>query len=136
MAIRNLAADIYLNTQTGKTDVPYPSKTELVRAIMASMCEAAAGTIASATGASTDVVLPFDPAVVFVWDLTKLSLNIKLPTQPTDVAIQIILAAASVAGCITLGTLKFTIGTNANINSAADVLHWCAFGFRGNTGTT
>lgn len=134
MGMRQTAADIALNVPPGKNDVPYPSKLELVRLLLAKNCECVAGKIAAATGAAMDVATPFDPAFVIVWDATTAALWLKFPSLPDDDSVVIDTAAAGdAAGGITLGTLKFTIGTDAKINALNDVLHWVAFGFRGDT---
>lgn len=134
--MRNLAADAALNVPPGKNDVPYATKLELVRSILGSMCEGAAGKY-TGTGASLDIATPFDPAVVFIWDVTQACLGIKFPTLADDDTLLIdTLAVQDTAGGITLGTLKFNVGTEAKLNTTSDVCHWFALAFRGNTGTT
>lgn len=114
---------------TSKKDVPYADYLTLINSLMLHGCEAFCGKY-TGTGASLDVLTPFDPGVVIVYDHTQLALTIKLPTLLTDVAAQMILAVAEVTAAITLGTGKFTLGTNAGVNTAADVCHFIAFGVR------
>lgn len=117
---------------TGIQDTPYLDSTKVVQGLLSRMSESQAGSVVG-TGAALDVALDFDPAVVILIDETQNVVAIKHPGQPTDEATTIKAAVVgSVPATITLGALgekKFTIGTNADVNTIADVVRWVAFGF-------
>jgi hypothetical protein len=134
MALRNLFA--MLQSWTGKQDTPYPDQKKLLNTLLLHMGELAAGTVVG-TGAALDITTPFDPGAVILWNETKVALWLKFPTQADDDSVIVTTAAAAdAAGGITLGTLKFSLGTDANINSASDVIHWIALAFRNMDGSS
>jgi cobalamin biosynthesis protein CbiG len=118
--------------QTGREAVPYSDWRQMIEGVMLRGAEMQAGTVAG-TGAALDVALTFDPAVVVLIDETQNVVAIKHPGQATDIAttIKAAVVGAAAATC-TLGTQgqkKFTIGTNADVNTVADVVRWIAIGF-------
>lgn len=136
--MRNLAADLALNVPPGKNDVPYASKLELVRSILANNAEVCAGTV-TGTGAALDVALPFDPG--FVWACKTAGTGapitcIKHPGLADDDTILMLAAGTTsidTAGLITLGAdgaKKFSLGTDTQLNEAAQPIRWLAIGFR------
>lgn len=136
MGIRNLYADIYLNAQNGKTDVPYPSKLELVRAIMQHAAEACSGSL-TGTGSAIEVVTPFAPGMVILFNRTAPCLVVKMPGMAAAASMKLSGAPALTytgTNLITLGVaagpLGFTIGSDADLNTAAEVVEWVALGFR------
>lgn len=136
--MRQLNSDANLNVPPGKNDVPYATKLELVRAIMANSAEVAAGTTAG-TGAAIDVALPFDPG--YVWACKSAGTGapvqaVKHPGLADDDCIKTVAAGTvtvDAAGLITLGTdgqKKFSIGTDADLNENTQPIRWLAIGFR------
>lgn len=122
---------------TGIQDTPYIDTTKLVQGIFGRGAECQAGSV-TGTGALLDVSLSFDPAVVVLIDETQNVVAIKHPGQAAAAATTIKAAVVgSAADTCTLGTLgakKFTIGVNADVNTAADVIRWIAFGFSSSGG--
>jgi hypothetical protein len=140
--MRSLNSDFVLNVPPGKNDVPYATKLELVRSILANNAEVAAGTV-TGTGAAFDVALPFDPG--FVWACKTAGTGapvqaIKHPGLPDDDCIKTVAAGTvtvDTAGLITLGgngQKKFSIGTDADLNENAQPIRWLAIGFRNYNG--
>lgn len=113
-----------------KHAVPYPDWRQFIQGVLLRGAEAASGTVVG-TGALLDVPTPFDPAAVILIDETQGVLALKMPGQATDTALtqKNAVTTAAAAGSITLGSGKFTIGVNADLNTAADVIRWTAFGF-------
>lgn len=115
---------------SGTSSPKFLDAIQIARGLFKHGVECAAGTVAG-TGASLDVVCPFDPAVVIILNETDGSVHIATPTTGAAKGMSIKAAAAWMATVgITIGDKKFTLGTNADLNAAADVLHWVAFGFR------
>jgi len=136
MGIRTLYSDIYLNTQNGKTDVPYASKLELVRAIMLHAAEAYSGRF-TGTGAALEVVTPFAPGFVILFNRTAPCLVVKMPGMAAAASMKLNGTPALTytgTNMVTLGVvagpLGFTVGTDADLNTAAEVVEWVALGFR------
>lgn len=137
--MRGLASDTALNASTGKVDIPYATKLELVRSILANNAEICAGSVAG-TGAAIEVVTPFDPG--FVWLLKNSGTGdpiqmLKHPGHATASAMKTVAAgtvSTVAADGITLGTKKFTIGTDADINENGETILWLAIGFRNYSG--
>lgn len=141
MGTRTLYADAQLNVPPGKNDVPYPSKLELVRSIMSHMSECASGSV-TGTGAAIEIATPFAPGVVLLFNRTAPAMAFKSPGMAGDDCIKQVTAGTLsyiTSNGITLGitgTNKgFTIGTDADINTAAEVVEWVAFGFRDQDGS-
>lgn len=134
MALRNLYA--MLHGWTAKDDVPYADQKKLLNQVLLHTGEIAAGQ-AAGTGASLDIATPFDPGCVLLYNVTQNAFWMKFPTQADDDSLIITTATASdTAGGITLGTLKFTLGTDTAINQASDVIHWIALAFRNQDGSS
>lgn len=141
MGIRTLYADAQLNVPPGKNDVPYATKLELVRSIMSHMSEAAAGSV-TGTGAAIEVATPFSPGLVLLFNRTAPCFAMKTPGMAGDDCMKLSgVPALTYVGAngITLGitgtTKGFTIGTDADINTAAEVIEWVAIGFRDQDGS-
>jgi hypothetical protein len=120
----------------GKDAVPYPTWLEIVQLIGRHGAELFFGTEAG-TGSDLDIDTPFDPAAVLIYNETNDALFVHLPTMDAAKAVEIAAVAtqaqvvvAIAANGITLGTKKFTLGTNADLNTAADVIHYMAIGAR------
>ena len=130
MAIR----DTYAKTQlpTSVASIPFPDFKSLVNTMLKFGLEAYICDM-EGTGALLDSpALPFDPAGVLVFNETDQSVHANFAGFGAAKMMSIKAAAAWVAtDGITLGTKKFTLGVNADLNAAADVLHCVAFGQRG-----
>ncbi len=121
---------------TAIESVPYLDF-RLVTAITRFHADVFHGTVVG-TGSALEVSLPFDPAAVEVINETKLASVSKTPTMPVGDSFLRVTAGtmsklATTAG-ITLGAKgerKFTLGDNAQLNSASDVIHFTAYGTRG-----
>lgn len=109
-----------------------------ITAMMAAVGEVFFGKV-TGTGVALPVTgLPFDPAAVLVVNETQLASFEKWPSMPAGDTFKRVTAGtmskiATTAG-ITLGAKgerKFTIGTDAALNTAADVIHFVAIGSRG-----
>jgi hypothetical protein len=111
--------------------IPHPDWRAIANGMLKHGSEMFFGTM-TGTGAALDSpTLPFDPAMVLVYNLTDVSVHIKLPSQAGAVSLAIKAAvSATAANGITLGVKKFTLGTDADLNAAADVLHFVAIGSR------
>lgn len=90
------------------------------------------------TGAALEVTgLPFDPAVVILLNETDPGIGIYTPSMAAAKGVKLTDAPAltfMAANGITLGAKgerKFTIGADADLNGAADVIHYVAIGSRG-----
>lgn len=123
----------YAQTQIpprGRDAVPYPDWRQFINGAMLRTAEAMSGTV-TGTGAALDVATPFDPAVVMLVNETQGVLAVKMPGQTGATALTQKAGAttAAAAASITLDTGKFTLGTNADVNTAADVIRWTAWGF-------
>jgi hypothetical protein len=116
-----------------KNALPYPSYIDLIRGLFQLAGEMVTGSVAS-TGAGIDVVTPFDPAAVFLFNRTGLAWSVSSPSMTSGDGLVSITngdMTFEVAGVITLGEKKFTIGTNADLNPVgAEVIHYGAFGSR------
>jgi len=128
-----MARTSYAQTQIpprGRDAVPYPDWRQFINGAMLRTAEAVSGTVIG-TGAALDVPTPFDPAVVMTVNETDGSFAIKMPGQPGATALVQKAGATTpaAANAITLDTGKFTLGTNADVNTAADVIRWTAWGF-------
>ncbi len=128
--MRDLHLDVRRPT-TGVSATPYLPTTNLALDLLKHMGEIFMGTM-TGTGAALDSpALPFDPAIVIIINETDLSIHIHAPSMAAGEAAEIKLAVAfTAADAITLGVKKFTLGTHANLNAAADVLHFIAIGAR------
>lgn len=131
MAARNS----YAQTQipTGKADTPYLDSTKLVMGLLKRMSESQGGSV-TGTGAAIEIALDFDPAAVILFNRTAPCLAIKFPGMTTDTGMKLtgvpaLTASAAICTLGTLGQKKFTIGTDADVNTAAEVIEWIAFGF-------
>lgn len=94
------------------------------------------------TGAALEVTgLPFDPAAVLAINVTDPTLGVHLPSMAAASMLKLTDAPAltvPVADGITLGAKgerKFTIGADADLNVAAEVIHYVAIGTRGLAGS-
>lgn len=140
MGIRSLYADEQLNVPPGKNDVPYATKLELVRAILRHASECAAGSV-TGTGAAIEVATPFSPGVVMLFNRTAPCFALKTPGMTLANAMKLAGTPALTydADTCTLGitgtTKGFTIGADADINSAAEEIEWVAWGFRDQDGS-
>ncbi len=135
-----MAREQFADTQipaAGKDAVPYATWAEIVRTLGQHVGEMAFGTV-TGTGANIVVATPFDPAMVVVINETDGSMHVHIPTMTAaDVfAIKTAAVAYISTGGITLGTKQFTIGTDADLNTNSDVLHWAAFGARNVNGSS
>jgi hypothetical protein len=129
----------YAQTQVptqGKDAVPYATWLEIANKLLRNGVEAFFGTVAG-TGGALDVDTPFDPAAVLIYNETNDALFLFLPSMDAAKAVEIAAVAtqaqvvvAIAANGITLGVKKFTLGTNADLNTAADVIHYMALGAR------
>lgn len=120
---------------SAQSSVPYPTWADATTTLFAKGAEAYA---CGATGAATalDVALPFDPAVVFVYNETTLATFMMLPSMAAGKALKEITAGTKsllAANGITLGVGKVTLGTS--VQTTSDVLHVLAIGFRENGGS-
>lgn len=83
------------------------------------------------TGASLDVALNFTPRMVEIWSATENAVNFKNEQMVGVEFLQLDANAGTVAKVtsngITLGTRKFTVGTDAKINTSASEYYWKAF---------
>lgn len=124
------------NVPTSAQDVPYAKHNDLANGYGKYIAEMYCGTV-TGTGASLDVACPFDPAVVEIVNQTQLASFKKLPSMGTSYALKEVTAGTKTyaSGCITLGTGKFTIGTDAAANTASDVIHFVAWGAPVNGGS-
>jgi len=92
------------------------------------------------TGAPIEVACPFDPAAVLLVNVTDPTFGLYLPSMAAASVMKLTDAPAltvPVADGITLGAKaarKFTIGADADLNVAAEVIHYVAIGSRGVTG--
>lgn len=133
--MRELGFDTKL-PQKGADHIPYPDLIELARYYQQAGVEAFAGNMVGTGAALDSPALPFDPAMVLLVDETQNVLAIKFPSQPTDTATTVKAAAVGAAAAsITLGMKKFTLGTNADVNTVADVIRFVAIGFRDQGGS-
>jgi hypothetical protein len=117
----------------GRDAVPYPDYKTLVDGLLLRTSEARSGGV-TGTGAAIDVTLDFDPAVVILINRTAPCLVIKLPGMATSSSLKAVTAgtlsfAASTCTLGAVGENKFTIGTDADINTVAEEIEWVAFGF-------
>lgn len=133
--MRESYAETQIPTE-GKDAVPYPGWREVVRKLGLHGAELFFGETVG-TGAALDVGTPFDPAAVLIYNLTRPALFLFLPSMTAGhvaelaaVATQAQVVVAVAANGITLGTKKFTIGTDADLNTIADVIHYMAIGAR------
>jgi len=116
---------------TAVASIPHPDFRALINGVFKHSGEWFFGTM-TGTGATLDSpTLPFDPAMVILLNETDGSVHIATPTTGTAKGMSIKLAAAwmSTVG-ITIGVKKFTLGTDADLNGAADVIHFAALGVR------
>lgn len=124
-----------LRPTDGKSDIPYPDVTTLALHLLKHSAEAYSGSV-TGTGAAIEVATPFDPAVVILINRTAPALMIKTPGMAGDDSFKAITAGTLsyvTANGITLsraGGKGFTIGTDADLNTAAEVVEYIAFGFR------
>jgi hypothetical protein len=137
MAIRESYAE--LQKPTSKQNIPLPDFDQVINKLGLYSTELYFGTM-TGTGASLDSpTLPFDPAMVLVINQTQVAWFLKLPTMADDDTAKTVTAGTftyDAAGCITLGTKKFTLGTDAQINTASDVIHFVAWGQKGKGGSS
>lgn len=131
-----MARESYAQTQipeNGKAAIPYPDYHKIVQSLMLHGAEMYFGTM-TGTGASLDSpALPFDPAMVLIVNQTTVCRGLKLPTMADDDFYKEVAAGTGTydaAGGITLGVKKFTLGTDAELNAAGNVIHFVAFGAR------
>ena len=134
-----MARETFADTQipaSGQAGVPYPDYQKIVRGLFQHGAEMVAGTVTGTGSALVVDELPFDPAAVIVWNQTDPGLFVHLPSFTAAHMAKLTDAPAlthATTNGITLGTKEFTIGADADMNAAADVLHWVAFGFRDGT---
>lgn len=114
----------------GIESVPYLDSTTVVRDLLKRATEAQSGGV-TGTGAAIEVALDFDPAVVILFNRTAPCAAMKLPGMATDNAMKIVTAGtvSFSASVCTLGVGKFTIGTDADVNTVAEEIEWLALGF-------
>ncbi|MDQ3170286.1 MAG: hypothetical protein M3Q55_09140 [Acidobacteriota bacterium] len=116
---------------TGRAGIPYPDYHKIVQGLLLHGAEMFFGTM-TGTGAALDSpALPFDPAMVMIINQTTLCKGIKLPSMADDDFYKEVAAGTATydtAGGITLGVKKFTLGTDVELNAAANVIHFVAFG--------
>jgi hypothetical protein len=104
--------------------------------MMAHVGEVFCGTV-EGTGALLEVACPFDPAVVIVWNEDDPTLGVHLPSMAAAHMLKLTdapaLTHAAVDGITrgAFGEKKFSIGADADLNVAAETLHFVAIGSRG-----
>lgn len=130
---RQSAAEVAIAADfTPKKKPTYLDAVEIARGLFKHGGEMFCGTT-TGTGSAIDVPTPFDPAVVILFNETAPCLAIKMPSMAGDDSIKIVAAGTMTyvtSNMITLGVKKFTIGSDADINTAAEVTHWIALGAR------
>jgi len=116
----------------GKDEVPYPSWREIARRLLSHGAEMFFGTVEGTGALITVAGLPFDPACVILLNVDGLAWAVKTPNMASADSVKFITAGTmSVAvAAVTLGTKQFTIGADADLNVAAETIHWIAFGAR------
>lgn len=128
-----MAREQYADSQIPlpKESIPFADFSTLINGILKFGTETFMGTMVG-TGASLDSpALPFDPAIVMIFNETDRSMHFATPTTGAGKCFSIKAAVAFVAsGGITIGTKKFTLGTDADLNAAADALHFVAIAAR------
>lgn len=136
-----MARESYAQTQIparGRDSVPYPDWRSFIQGAFLRNAEAVAGT-ATGTGALLDVNLPFDPG--YVWACKTAGTGapvqaIKHPGLADDDCIKTVAAGTTTvdtAGLITLGSKKFTVGTDADLNENTQPIRYLALGFNDNS---
>ena len=90
------------------------------------------------TGVALDVTTDGDPILVIVSDTSQntIGVHIKGMTDAHFFKIKTAAVAHTAANGITLGTDKFTIGTDSDINTNTDTGFWLAFMHGKNMGAT
>jgi hypothetical protein len=133
-----MARENYAQTQLptdGKSGIPYPDYHKIVQGLLLHGSEAFCGTV-TGTGAAIEVETPFDPAAVILFNRTDPTLALKLPGMAGDDCMKLTDAPALTyvtANGVTLSVASgkgFTIGTDADLNVAAEVIEYIAFGVR------
>lgn len=111
-----------LNTDKTKT---YPEARELMAALTR-MGQFQTGTV-TGTGAALDVDVNGDPKVVIAFNTNNACMGIKISGMADKFAAKIVTAGNLTYAdeMITLGTGKFSFGTDANLNSAHTII-WLA----------
>lgn len=137
MTVRESYAE--LQKPTSKQNIPLPDFDQVINKLGLYAVEMYFGTM-TGTGASLDSpTLPFDPAAVFLVNQTQASAWWKLPTMADDDTLKVVTAGTQTydaAGGITLGTKKFTLGTDAQLNAVSDAIHFVAIGQKGKGGSS
>ncbi|MCH9838594.1 hypothetical protein K0U83_23225 [bacterium] len=123
-----MARNSYAETKipTGKTSPVYMDAQQIVNGFLGHNAEVEFGTV-TGTGALITIATSFDPAMIMVINQTDSSIHFLTPSMPAG-SMMSIKAAAAYVGTNGLSLLDggFTIGTNADLNAVADVLHWTA----------
>lgn len=132
--MRELNLDVQRPTD-GKSAIPYTDITTLALHMLKHSAECFSGSV-EGTGAALEVELPFDPAVVLLINRSAPALAIKTPGMAGDDCLKQITAGTLsyiTANGVTLSIADgkgFTIGSDADINTAAEVIEYVAWGFR------
>lgn len=118
----------------GKSSTPFPDYHKIVQGMLKHGTECVSGSV-TGTGAALEVATPFDPGVVLLFNRTAACFVMKTPGMTGANAMKLsgVPALTFDADSCTLGVAAgkgFTIGPDADINSAAEEIEWVAFGFR------
>lgn len=129
----------YAQTQIpdGKAGIPYPDYHKIVQGLLLHNAEVYFGSMVVAGAAIDSPELPFDPAMVVIVNAATGARGMKMPSMADDDTYKEVTAGTGTydtAGGITLGTKKFTIGTDAELCGAGTV-HFVAIGSRGAGGS-
>lgn len=106
-----------------ETEHPYPDMRPLARALTR-VGQVQFGAIASMTGVLTPVDADGQPRVVLVYNLTQASACLWFEGMVTDSFVLLETGAQVAADGIIVNAGGFSIGVDANINTALDSVFW------------
>lgn len=136
MANRDTVAKLALPA-SGKEATPYPRWGEIINGVLKMGAEIQFGTV-EGTGSPIVVATEFDPACVILINQDDPTLLVHSPSMPAASGLKLTDAPAltfPTTNGVTLGTKQFTIGADADVNAAAETLHWIAIGSSGAVGS-
>lgn len=119
-----------LNNLTPDNTKPYPlgeAVKSLVSQAVADAAKIAHGEVVG-VAAGLDVTTPFDPDVVIIWNQTNAVLGVHFGGMGNSEGAKLKQGAFAHVGAngLTLGTGKFSIGTDSDFNGDGDAIHYIA----------
>jgi len=120
----NLLQTLMSNIQSYPERAEYGPLGHMIAA-MANVGQVQFGTY-TGTGSALEVVIAGNPRLVLLYDATQATLAVNWQGMAAASYVLTSTMAVVAANGITLGTNKFTIGTDGDINTGSDVGYWVA----------